>query len=137
MADRVREITAKGRKFTKAEFKALCAHYGNICRRCGERRRLVPDHVVPIEQGAGETFLRSSLYVRKAIVANGTHLRITEQLTVRTSAFLRVDTTNFVGPEVHRYHLGLFESLRIRLPLLLPIIEARHGHFRAFGIGVM
>ncbi len=50
----VREFAAKG-SFTPAEFKNLCAAYGNVCLCCGGTGPLVPDHVIPLEsQGTND-----------------------------------------------------------------------------------
>jgi hypothetical protein len=46
----VREFAAEG-SHTPAQFKALCERYGNICLRCGEKRPLHADHVIPLEKG--------------------------------------------------------------------------------------
>jgi hypothetical protein len=34
--------------FTTEQFKALCAHFNDCCLCCGERRKLTPDHVIPL-----------------------------------------------------------------------------------------
>jgi 5-methylcytosine-specific restriction endonuclease McrA len=41
---------AKG-AFTADEWRALCAFYGHNCLRCGLRRPLSVDHIVPMSQG--------------------------------------------------------------------------------------
>lgn len=46
----VRMYSAAG-SFTKKEFELLCASYGNICLSCHQRRKLYPDHIVPIAKG--------------------------------------------------------------------------------------
>jgi hypothetical protein len=44
---RVRQLAAAG-SFTDREFRQLSAQYGNVCLRCGRRRVLFPDHVIPL-----------------------------------------------------------------------------------------
>jgi 5-methylcytosine-specific restriction endonuclease McrA len=49
-----RHRTAKksnGGSFTAAEWTALCKHYHNRCLRCGKRRKLTADHVIPVSKG--------------------------------------------------------------------------------------
>lgn len=46
----LRTFVAQG-SFAYSEFKALCNQYGNICLRCGKKRVLVADHVIPLSQG--------------------------------------------------------------------------------------
>jgi 5-methylcytosine-specific restriction endonuclease McrA len=37
--------------YTAAEWRALCAWFGNVCLCCGATERLTPDHVIPIAKG--------------------------------------------------------------------------------------
>lgn len=39
---------------TAEEFAALCDKYGSRCLRCGEKRELTVDHVIPLSQGGGD-----------------------------------------------------------------------------------
>jgi 5-methylcytosine-specific restriction endonuclease McrA len=43
--------TQAGGSFTKEEWEALCNKYDNKCLDCGKRRKLVPDHVIPVAKG--------------------------------------------------------------------------------------
>jgi len=40
-----------GGNYTLAEWRALCAWFGNVCLRCGVGGTLSPDHVVPLIKG--------------------------------------------------------------------------------------
>lgn len=37
-------------RFTGAQFLALCIAYGNLCLCCRKKRRLTPDHVIPLSK---------------------------------------------------------------------------------------
>ena len=43
--------TQAGGSFTQAEWERLCAAHDNRCARCGERKPLTVDHIVPIILG--------------------------------------------------------------------------------------
>lgn len=49
-ARRARKKQAPG-EFTAAEFEALCRAAGGKCLCCSRRRKLVPDHVIPLSKG--------------------------------------------------------------------------------------
>lgn len=40
-----------GGRHTTAEWVALCERYGNRCLRCGRKRKLTKDHVIPVLHG--------------------------------------------------------------------------------------
>lgn len=40
-----------GGEFTKEEWENLCEKHGNRCLRCGKKRKLTVDHVLPISLG--------------------------------------------------------------------------------------
>ena len=40
-----------GGSYTVAEWLDLCNRYGNKCLRCGQNKKLSPDHIVPISKG--------------------------------------------------------------------------------------
>lgn len=40
-----------GGTLTPVEWMALCAHYGHVCLACGKKRKLEPDHVIPVKMG--------------------------------------------------------------------------------------
>ncbi len=44
-------IKGTNTRFTAAEWRALCEKYDCRCLRCGERKPLSPDHIVPISRG--------------------------------------------------------------------------------------
>ncbi len=44
-------IRGNGGTWTAAEFSALCAKYNHRCLCCGKRRKMTPDHVVPVVKG--------------------------------------------------------------------------------------
>ena len=44
-------IAMTGGHYSVAAWRALCAHYDHRCLRCGERKPLSPDHIVPISRG--------------------------------------------------------------------------------------
>lgn len=51
-----RERIAKtGEVYTQQEWRDLCAKYDHRCLKCGEKKKLVPDHVVPVSKGGGNT----------------------------------------------------------------------------------
>lgn len=41
--------------FTAAEWRDLCARYGDRCLSCGHTGKLTPDHVVPLSRGGSNT----------------------------------------------------------------------------------
>jgi 5-methylcytosine-specific restriction endonuclease McrA len=43
--------TQAGGEFTAEEWLVLCEKYGNKCLCCGENKKLVPDHVIPVAKG--------------------------------------------------------------------------------------
>lgn len=45
-----RERSSEG-SYTAQEWYALCAKYDNKCLRCGEKKKLTPDHVIPVSKG--------------------------------------------------------------------------------------
>jgi 5-methylcytosine-specific restriction endonuclease McrA len=40
-----------GGAYTSAQWIALCDKYHNRCLRCGKKKKLTPDHVLPISKG--------------------------------------------------------------------------------------
>lgn len=40
--------------YTKAEWRALCVQYNNLCLCCGKRRPLAADHVIPLYSGGSD-----------------------------------------------------------------------------------
>lgn len=44
-------ITKAGGSFTAVEWKNLCSKHKNKCVRCGKRRKLTADHVIPVSKG--------------------------------------------------------------------------------------
>lgn len=44
-------IAKNGGSYTPSEWKLLCAKYDYKCLRCGEKKPLTPDHVIPISRG--------------------------------------------------------------------------------------
>ena len=50
-----RRKVRKGESYTLAEWFALCERYDNRCLRCGEKKRLTVDHVIPISKGGANT----------------------------------------------------------------------------------
>lgn len=50
-ARRRTRITEAGGSFTLQEWRDLCKKHGNRCLRCNKRRKLTPDHVVPVSKG--------------------------------------------------------------------------------------
>lgn len=44
-----------GEHFTAYEWRLLCNEYGNICLKCGQKKKLTPDHVVPISLGGSNS----------------------------------------------------------------------------------
>lgn len=43
--------TKAGGSYTVEEFKALCKQYDGRCACCGKKKRLTPDHVIPVALG--------------------------------------------------------------------------------------
>ena len=43
--------TKAGGSFTATEWKQLCNQYNNRCLKCGEKKKLTVDHVIPIAMG--------------------------------------------------------------------------------------
>lgn len=43
--------TKAGGAYTSAQWVALCNKYGNKCLCCSKKRKLTPDHVVPVSKG--------------------------------------------------------------------------------------
>lgn len=43
--------TKAGGSYTVAEWNNLCKKYNNRCLDCGKKRKLTPDHVIPIAKG--------------------------------------------------------------------------------------
>jgi|ERR1700678_1348250 len=43
--------TKAGGRFTEKQWLDLCKKYGNLCLRCNNKRKLTPDHVVPVSKG--------------------------------------------------------------------------------------
>lgn len=41
--------------YTKEEWKNLCEFYDNKCLRCGEKKKLTADHIVPLSCGGSNT----------------------------------------------------------------------------------
>jgi hypothetical protein len=44
-------IAGNGGSWTPAEFESLCREYGHRCACCGKRRKLSPDHIIPVAGG--------------------------------------------------------------------------------------
>lgn len=44
--------------FTEKEFRDLCNYYDNRCLKCGKKKKLTADHVIPISLG-GESFIEN------------------------------------------------------------------------------
>ena len=36
------------------DFKAICVHYDNRCVKCGEKKKLTMDHIMPVSKGGGD-----------------------------------------------------------------------------------
>ncbi len=49
-------IRGNGGSYTYQEWDALCAKYDHRCLRCGETKRLTPDHIIPVTKG-GTSFI--------------------------------------------------------------------------------
>ena len=47
---RALKVNAKG-AYTTAQWVALCNKYNNLCLDCGKKKKLTPDHVVPLSKG--------------------------------------------------------------------------------------
>lgn len=43
--------TKAGGAYTSSQWIALCDKYGNKCLRCNKRKKLTPDHVIPVSKG--------------------------------------------------------------------------------------
>ncbi len=43
--------TAAGGEYTEVQWKSLCRKHSYRCLRCNRRRKLTPDHVVPVSKG--------------------------------------------------------------------------------------
>lgn len=43
--------TKAGGRFTEKQWLNLCKKYGNKCLRCNKKRKLTPDHVIPVSKG--------------------------------------------------------------------------------------
>lgn len=52
---RIREKNTDGKSFTSYEWKLLCHEYGNICLKCGQKKKLTPDHVIPLALGGSNS----------------------------------------------------------------------------------
>ena len=46
-----RALARRAGKFTRAEWRAVCAQQNGLCFDCGERRRLTVGHLVPLSKG--------------------------------------------------------------------------------------
>lgn len=46
-----RRIAKRNGDYTQVEWQALCEAVNHICPRCGQKRRLTVDHVVPLSRG--------------------------------------------------------------------------------------
>lgn len=44
-------LRMNGGSYTDREWQALCREYNFCCARCGRRRRLTVDHVIPVSKG--------------------------------------------------------------------------------------
>jgi 5-methylcytosine-specific restriction endonuclease McrA len=44
-------LTKAGGTFTVKQWKALCTVWMNKCLCCGKKRRLTPDHIIPVVKG--------------------------------------------------------------------------------------
>ena len=51
---RARLSGSKG-KFSAEEWEALCVKYHNMCLCCHRKRKMTPDHVVPLSRGGSNT----------------------------------------------------------------------------------
>jgi 5-methylcytosine-specific restriction endonuclease McrA len=49
-ARRRARLTEAGGSFTVSEWKSLCRKFHNRCLCCGKRRKLTPDHVIPVSK---------------------------------------------------------------------------------------
>jgi 5-methylcytosine-specific restriction endonuclease McrA len=47
---RARKVAAGG-SFTVAQWRELCARYGNACLCCKRKRKLTKDHIIPLSKG--------------------------------------------------------------------------------------
>jgi 5-methylcytosine-specific restriction endonuclease McrA len=50
-ARRFTRKTQAGGSYTVAEWETLCRKYHNKCVCCGKKKKLTPDHVVPVSKG--------------------------------------------------------------------------------------
>jgi 5-methylcytosine-specific restriction endonuclease McrA len=46
-----RALARRAGKFTRAEWRAVCAQQDGLCFDCGERRRLTVGHLIPLSKG--------------------------------------------------------------------------------------
>ncbi len=44
-------ILENGGSYTEAEWRSLCARFGHRCIRCGYKKKLTADHVIPVVEG--------------------------------------------------------------------------------------
>ena len=45
------KVTKAGGSFTAEEWRQLCNQYDNHCLRCGHKKKLTADHVIPVSMG--------------------------------------------------------------------------------------
>lgn len=51
---RALKVNAKG-VYTSSQWIALCYKYGNVCLCCDKKKKLTPDHVVPLSKGGSNS----------------------------------------------------------------------------------
>ena len=51
-------LRANGGSYTPAEWQALCKSHGFCCVRCGKKRRLTADHIIPVSKG-GSSYIEN------------------------------------------------------------------------------
>ncbi len=55
---RLAAVIRNGGSWTATEFATMCRKYGHRCACCGRRRKLTPDHIVPVSKG-GRNVIRN------------------------------------------------------------------------------